>query len=193
MTNTDERLAVFPTETVYGLGCRADCNSAAEKIFSLKERPTDKPLPILLPTLPKSIRSLLSPQAGILADYYWPGKITLVLPCISPLENALGFSPGIDSVAIRVSAHPGVARATDILHGILFATSANASGASEVFSIQDIPQRILDGVDILIDGGRIPESLPSTVVDCTKIPVSILRVGAISTEEIRSVLDSSPA
>lgn len=178
-------LVAFPTDTVYGLGAHAFDQAAVERIYVAKARPRDKAIPILLASMAdiKLVASGVGEQALRLARRYWPGPLTLVVRKNDRVPNAVA----IDTVGIRVPDHP-VALALLALAGPLAVTSANLSdGESPVRAAEVLEQ--LDGrVEIILDGGTTPGGVPSTVVDCTREELLILRSGPLTLQDLHAAL-----
>lgn len=180
-------LLIFPTETLYGLGCVATNEVSLRQLFMVKERREGQPPPILISD-EQQLQLLVSEYnttAASLMQAHWPGSLTLILPArkgLSSLLTGLTTDGSTPTVGVRMSAHP-VARA--LCEGVgepLVATSANISGATgnaaNPHVIEDISRTLKSRVDIVIDGGAV-RGQPSTVVDCTgSIPI-ILRQGAL--------------
>jgi L-threonylcarbamoyladenylate synthase len=176
----DGAVFVYPTETIYGIGGRADREDVRERILVAKGRAADNPM-ILLAADPRVFErhgARFSAEARRLADAFWPGRVTLVV------SDAAG-----GTVAVRQSDHPFVTAIGPLVDAPLFSTSANLSGES----YDSDPTRIwrtFDGrVDFMIDCGALPPSAPSTVVRALDgEPPAVLREGAVSAEAIRGVL-----
>jgi len=187
--NEMQGLAVFPTDTVYGLGCSAHWQVGLKRIYALKGRPEEKPLPILLAAVPdREAFSDLGERIDTLARGVWPGKTTLILPLKDCLRKWLGIDWDADTIGIRVSSHPAVHAVTEQLGSPLAVTSANLSGGPESHSLSEIPENIKESADILIDGGILPPSHPSTVLDCSVWPPKVLRQGAMPKREIQNII-----
>ncbi len=181
---------VYPTDTVYGLGCNALDDIAVRHIFDIKAR-NSKPLPILARDM-KWVEELayLTDQHRKLAAKFWPGKFTLVLPkkeIIPPIVTT-----GLPSVGIRIADFPF----TDALLGAfgypLIGTSANLSGEPASGDIESIiaslgaqPRR----PDLIIDAGVLPKSNSSVVIDCSTDKPKVLRVGPSKPEDLLKLLD----
>lgn len=164
----------YPTETFYGLGCDPWNTHAVQRIFRLKGRPEDKPLPLLLPPGdPARFGISIPPLAKKLAEQHWPGPLTLVVP-------ATGFPPettaGTSTVAVRRSPHPFVSALLEILGKPLVTTSANLSGQAAAATGPDV-FRMIRGWDCLVDGGHLPGKRGSTIVDCTGDRPKLVREG----------------
>ena len=190
-------LAVLPTETVYGLGARADDPAALARVYATKGRPADHPLIVHIADL-DSLHAWSADvpfYAARLAERFWPGPLTLVLPrSIRALDAVTG---GQDTVALRLSEHPmfravldALARDTgDDAIGIA-APSANRFGGVSPTTAQHVVDELgslLQDRDVILDGGACGVGVESTIVDCTgDVPV-ILRPGAVSANDVREV------
>ena len=190
-------LAVLPTETVYGLGARADDPAALARVYATKGRPADHPLIVHIADLDAlhAWSADVPFYAARLAERFWPGPLTLVLPrSIRALDAVTG---GQDTVALRLSEHPmfravldALARDTgDDAIGIA-APSANRFGGVSPTTAQHVVDELgslLQDRDVILDGGACGVGVESTIVDCTgDVPV-ILRPGAVSANDVREV------
>ncbi|MFN3938158.1 MAG: L-threonylcarbamoyladenylate synthase [Gemmobacter sp.] len=182
------QLVAFPTETVYGLGGNALDPAAVAAIFAAKGRPAFNPLIVHAADLEAAQRLADLPEAGLrLAARFWPGPLTLV----APLRPGAGLAPavtaGLDTVAVRVPAHP-VAQALLRAAGVpLAAPSANASGKVSPTRAAHVLDTLDGRIAAVLDGGACPVGLESTIVSVGGAP-SILRPGGIPAEEIEAVL-----
>ncbi len=181
-------LVAFPTETVYGLGANALDEAAVRRIFIAKGRPTEDPLIVHLASredLPRVTRHL-PPEAEALARRFWPGPLTLVLPrgrAVPPSVTA-----GLDTVAVRVPAHP-VALALLRASGVpIAAPSANRFGHTSPTTARHVLDDLAGRVDLILDGGATMVGVESTVLDLTRSPAVILRPGGVTREALESVL-----
>ncbi|MDX1600742.1 MAG: L-threonylcarbamoyladenylate synthase [Anaerolineales bacterium] len=180
-------LVAFPTDTVYGLGADLHNEAAIERIYQVKQRPKDKAIPVLLAG-PDQLDEAARPPGDLaarLANRFWPGPLTLVLPRQSGLPANLG--PG-DSVGVRVPDHEFALLLLRDL-GPLAVTSANRSGGEDTRTAQAVYDQIGERVELILDGGRTPGGEPSTVVDCRGGEIKILRRGPISEAELRDALE----
>lgn len=179
-------LVAFPTDTVYGVGALAFDSAGIDRIFEAKGRDTAKAIPILVGTLEQlaEVTLMLTPSAQKLAQRYWPGALTLVVPRHPGLPENLSPVP---TVGVRMPDHPF---ALDLLRsaGPLAVTSANLSGQENPVSAQDVLAQLNGRIELVIDGGNAPGGVPSTVVDCTGEQARILRQGAIAGEEIAKIV-----
>ena len=180
-------LGAFPTDTVYGVGAIASDSAAVERLFEAKNRPPDKAIPILLARvedLERVVEGL--PHAALrLAWAFWPGALTLIFrrrrDFVSP---ALA---GGETVAVRVPDHPVARALIERVGEPLAATSANLSGRRSPVTAEEVREQIGASLDIIIDGGRCPGGVESTVVDVTVEPPRLLREGAIPRSELEQV------
>lgn len=181
------RLVVFPTETVYGLGANALDAAAVLGIFRAKGRPADNPLIVHLADvadLPLVAREV-APLARRLAQAFWPGPLTLVLPRAASVPDET--TGGLDSVAVRVPAHP-VARALIRSAGVpVAAPSANRSGRPSPTRAMDVLEDLGDIVDLVLDGGPTEVGVESTVLSLLTDPPTLLRPGGLGVEALREV------
>jgi L-threonylcarbamoyladenylate synthase len=182
------KLVAFPTETVYGLGADARNGKAVAGIFAAKGRPRFNPLIVHLRDRADAERhALFSPAALTLADTFWPGALTLVLPRRpgTPLSELV--SAGLDTVALRVPAHPIAAALLREAGLPIAAPSANPSGRISPTSAAHVAAGLSEEVDLILDGGTTPLGLESTVIGFDgEMPV-LLRPGAIAREAIEAV------
>jgi len=187
----------MPTETVYGLAADATDPVALARIFEVKGRPADHPLIVHLAD-PEDL-AIWAPEASQsaqrLAAAGWPGPLTLIVPRSERLPAAV--AGGRDSVGLRVPAHP-MARAMIRAAGVpVAAPSANRFGAVSPTTaehvIADLGELLDPERDVVLDGGPSPVGVESTIVDCTVDPVQILRAGAVTADQVRSVLDAEVA
>jgi L-threonylcarbamoyladenylate synthase len=179
-------LVALPTDTVYGLGSLAFSQSAAERIYAAKGRPAEKAIPVLLGVVEDMVRVALEvPEiAARLAARFWPGPLTLVVPRHPDVPEAVSALP---TVGVRIPDH-AVARALLRLAGPMAVTSANRSGAASPSSAEEVRSQLGGQVDLIIDDGRTPGGVPSTVVDCLGPEAKILREGPILRDDLLAVL-----
>lgn len=179
----------YPTETVYGLGGAAD-RQGVDAVLALKGRDADKRLLLLVDGL-QMIANLglrLDGRARELAERHWPGALTLVLPGeVERLPEELRGATG--GVAVRWTSHHGVSRLLETFGGPITSTSANRPGVPPATSAEEIAtewsEAISRGALMVLDGGRLEPSAPSTVVDCTGQQPRVIRPGAISMRVLR--------
>lgn len=181
-------LVVFPTETVYGLGANALDGGAAARIFAAKGRPQDNPLIAHIARLEElaSLVREIPGRARLLAEHFWPGPLTMVLPKSAAVPDAV--SAGLDTVAVRMPSHP-VARALISLAGVpVAAPSANRSGSPSPTTAAHCAADLDGRVDVILDGGPCEVGLESTVLSLAGEVPLLLRPGAVTLEQLREVL-----
>ncbi|HWV39408.1 MAG TPA: L-threonylcarbamoyladenylate synthase [Vulgatibacter sp.] len=184
----DGRLVAFPTETVYGLGALALDPIAVARIFEAKGRPTHNPLIVHVADrrLAREVVASWGERADALADAFWPGPLTLVLPKSTRVPAAI--TAGLDAVAVRIPSHP-VAR--DLLAAVgapVAAPSANRYTRISPTTARHVEKSLGGRIDAILDGGATPIGIESTVLDlCAEVP-RLLRPGAISADELREVV-----
>jgi Sua5/YciO/YrdC/YwlC family protein len=181
-------LIAFPTDTVYGVGALAFDGKAVESIYKAKDRPIEKAIPVLIgdATDMEKVGMDIPDIVYQLAARFWPGPLTCIVPKKPTLPESVSAT---ETVGVRVPDHE-VARA--ILHaaGPMAVTSANISGRPSPSTAQEVLAQLGGRIDLIIDGGTTPGSVPSTLVDCTGNELKILREGPISLEEIKLKLSS---
>lgn len=179
-------LVVMPTDTVYGLGAMVFDDTAVRSIYSVKGRSNEKAIPILIgdPSDLDRIALNISPMAKVLADYFWPGPLTLVVPKNSAIPDAVSSLP---TIGVRIPNHP-VTRKILRASGPLAVTSANLSGRENPSSAQEVLDQLDGLIHLIIDAGPVGEGSASTVVNCMGSVPIILREGPISLNQIRQVL-----
>jgi len=182
------KVIAFPTDTVYGIGADGFNERAIEQLFVVKERERGKAIPYLLADakdLAKFAREI--PRAAhLLAQKFWPGGLTLVVPAGAQVPKIL--IAGGDTIAVRVPNHSTTRALVDSLGVPLAATSANISGGENPANAQDVFAQLNGRLPLILDGGATRGNISSTVVDVTCDPPKVLRVGVISVEEIERVV-----
>ena len=181
-------LIVYPTETVYGLGVDPFNSVALDRVFRLKGRESGKALIILIHSS-ENLESLvleIPPGAQSLIDSFWPGPLTLIFKARPELPP--GLLGDRDTIAIRVSNAKTTSALLEALDGPITSTSANRSAKPPVLSAEEAEQEFQSEVDLILDGGIAASSQPSTLLDVTTNPVSLLREGRIPASEIREAV-----
>ena len=181
-------VVAYPTDTVYGLGaCMTDI-AAVDRIFQVKGRPKGMALPVLLADRSKLQRLLhqLPPSAQRLADEFFPGALTIILPKSDVVPDII--TGGGRTVAFRIPNHPVPLALIKGLGKPIVGTSANLSGQPSALTAVEVQTQIGDKIDMVIDGGRCPGGIESTVVDLSGEKPVIRRQGAISIEKLRKIL-----
>jgi L-threonylcarbamoyladenylate synthase len=179
----------FPTETVYGLGADATDEYAVARVFAAKGRPRFNPLIIHVTDLEHAAALVeVDPRARLLADRFWPGAMTLVLPRRRDCPVALLAGAGLDTLAVRAPNHP-VAQALLRASGLpIAAPSANRSGEVSPTTAAHVAAGLGDDVDMILDGGPCAVGLESTILDLTVEKPEILRHGAVTEEALTAVV-----
>ncbi len=182
-------LVAFPTETVYGLGADATNGEAVARLYAAKGRPSFNPLIVHVPDRADAERlAVFDEAAGRLANAFWPGPLTLVLPKRSPSPISELATAGLDTFALRVPAHP-VAR--DLLRAAgkpIVAPSANRSGHVSPTTAAHVLADLRGRVDLIVDGGPTTVGLESAIVACHDGRPRLLRPGAVAREAIERLL-----
>ena len=181
-------LVAFPTETVYGLGGNALDPQASMKIYAAKGRPSDNPLIVHIAEIDQlaEITTEIPQGAKILAEKYWPGPLTMILPKadIVPKET----TGGLDSVAVRFPSDRIAQELIKAAGGFVAAPSANTSGRPSPTMAEHVEEDLGDAIDMIIDGGQVGIGLESTSVAFTEDVPVVLRPGYISLEMLKETL-----
>lgn len=181
-------LVAFPTDTVYGIAAACRMRQAILRLYQVKLRARELPIPILVASQKQllQIAESVPKYAQRLADKFWPGAITLVFSRNPALPSELGPDK---TIGIRMPDHTFVLQLIRNV-GPLAVTSANRSGDRSSTSANEVLQQLEGKFELLIDGGKTRGQDPSTVVDCTGEQPIILREGPIAEDEINNVLAS---
>lgn len=169
-------IVAMPTETVYGLGGRADIKEVVSKLYDLKQRPKDKPFSFALSNIDKIIDKRFDtlPAFGYrLIEKFWPGPLTIIY-----------YAPDGQKVGIRVPSNIIAREILEELGQAIYLPSANISGQKEAVSAQEVEDIFNGKIDLIVDGGKCDNPKPSTLVDLTSRAFKVLREGAISEEDI---------
>ncbi|MBI3165799.1 MAG: threonylcarbamoyl-AMP synthase [Chloroflexi bacterium] len=179
-------IVAFPTDTVYGLGALAFNNAAIESIYTAKDRPLEKAIPILIGDLSDldKVGFDIPNMALRFAARFWPGPLTCVIPKKPTLPRAVSAT---STIAVRIPNHPD-ALALLRAAGPMAVTSANISGSPNPLTAQDVYDQLNGRIPLILDGGKTPGGIPSTLVDCTGEKPVILREGPITLENLISAL-----
>lgn len=182
-TLSDGGIIVFPTDTVYGIGCNPYYDESVERIFQIKDRSEDKPLPVMgysISDIEKLVH--MSPLAKSLAQYFWPGALTIVSPC---KDNNISrrVMAGGDNLAVRI---PGNRCTQSLLRfcKYLIGTSANVSGRKPCTTSYEVLSSGLSGFDLVLDGGALGGGIESTIIEVMDSNVRILREGVIKSDKV---------
>lgn len=181
-------LVAFPTDTVYGVGALAFDRMAVESIYTAKDRPVEKAIPILIGDVDDLAKVAISiPEIALkLAAHFWPGPLTLVIPKNPELSDIVSAGP---TVGVRMPDHL-FARSLLRTAGPMAVTSANLSGQPSPTTAGDVFSQLGKRITLIIDGGITPGGVPSTVVDCTSGEPQIIRSGPIPKREILAISES---
>ena len=182
-------IVAFPTETVYGLAADATSEAAVARIYAAKARPTFNPLIAHVASLDAALeQGLFSAEAQHLAKAFWPGPLTLVVPLAPGATVCPAARAGLQSIALRVPVHPVALGLIAAAGRPLAAPSANRSGRVSPVTAAHVAEDLSDAIDLILDGGRCPMGLESTVISCLEGPPRLLRPGAIASVDIEAVL-----
>ena len=181
-------LVAFPTETVYGLGGNALDPKASMKIYAAKGRPSDNPLIVHIADIKDlaKITTEIPEGARILAEKYWPGPLTMILPKADSVPKET--TGGLDSVAVRFPSDRIAQELIKAAGGFVAAPSANTSGRPSPTMAEHVEEDLGDAIEMIIDGGQVGIGLESTIVDCTEDVPVVLRPGYISLEMLKDTL-----
>ena len=185
-------IVAFPTDTVYGVAVVGHRRDRLDALFALKSRPVDRRIPMLVADLVQAVDAgwHADDRARALADAFWPGALTLVLPSAPDLERATDET----TQAFRAPDHP-VALALIRAAGPLYATSANVSGEPDALGADDVLVAFAtkqDELGGLVLGGSVPGGQPSTVLDLSVDPARVLRPGPIGRNALVALVDVAP-
>ena len=179
---------VFPTETLYGLGADALSDTAVEKVFQLKGRDPNNPIPVLIDG--RNMLGTLVADIPLLAEAliarFWPGPLTLVLAARKDIPRPLLNSNG--GIGVRLSSQPIATQIVKALGHPLTATSANPSGEAPARTLQEAKQYFSGQIDVFVDGGELTSRTGSTVVEISADKVKIIRAGEIGAAQLESAL-----
>jgi len=178
---------VFPTDTVYGLGANPFNEMSVLKVYEIKGREFNKPLPILVSNINTAMKlGVFDERALKLARKFWPGSLTIVVRRKMGIASlALG---GQDKIALRIPNHKVALKLAESLGGAIVGTSANISGLKAAKTANEAKEMLGNRVRLILDAGPSPKKVPSTIVDVTVTPFKIIRLGPVSIEEIEKVI-----
>lgn len=179
-------LVAFPTDTVYGVGALAFDGKAVESIYTAKDRPLEKAIPILIGDMDDLDKVAISiPSITLkLASRFWPGPLTILVPKKPELPESISAT---STIGVRMPDHE-IARALLRAAGPMAVTSANISSQANPTTAEEVFAQLGGRIELIIDGGKTPGGMPSTLVDCTGDEIKVLREGPISEEDLRSAL-----
>lgn len=178
---TSGGIGIFPTDTVYGIGCRLDNEDALKRLFAIRNRPEEKAVLAVVDSIEMAEEYLLSIPQDVrsqLIDRYWPGGLTIVLPCrtekVPPIARGGGLTLGV-----RQTNHSILLQILKELKVPLVAPSANFAGEPTPRTFEEVNRKLLSMVDCVIEGKSGGDE-PSTVIDCSVTPWKIIRQGAVA-------------
>jgi len=183
----EDGIIAYPTETFYALGAAAFSRKAVERVYRLKRRDPVKPLSVIVSDLEMlgEIAGPFPPSFRVLAEEFWPGPLTLVLPASERLPE---FMPGpAGTIAVRIPPLAWLRRLVRDIRQPLTATSANLAGEMEMADPAGVAAVFRGRIDVIVDGGPSPGGAPSTIVDLTSAEPRILREGAVPSARIRAL------
>jgi len=181
-------LVAFPTETVYGLGADATNPKAIARLYRAKGRPAFNPLIAHVGDLAAARRIAdFDATAMALAEAFWPGPLTLVLPRSADCAVAELATAGLDTIAVRVPAHPVALAILRAFGGPVVAPSANLSGHVSPTTAAHVQGDLAGRIDLIVDGGPVTVGVESTIVGCFEVPM-LLRPGGLPRDDIERVL-----
>ncbi|NPU65680.1 threonylcarbamoyl-AMP synthase [Bradyrhizobium sp. 83012] len=182
-------LVAFPTETVYGLGADAANAAAIARLYQAKGRPAFNPLIAHVANIAAARRiGRFDATAERLADAFWPGPLTLVVPQAPGCTVADLATAGLDTVAIRIPSHPIARALLAAFGGAVVAPSANISGHVSPTTAAHVAADLRGRIDLILDGGPVEVGVESTIVGCFEQP-TLLRPGGVPSEAIETMLD----
>lgn len=183
------KLVAFPTETVYGLGADATSECAVAAVFAAKGRPHFNPLIVHVSGL-EAAEALagFDARARRIATQFWPGPLSLVLPRRDSSGLSLLASAGLDTVAIRVPAHPVAQQLLRAFGRPIAAPSANRSGRVSPTAAMHVAAELGEDIALILDAGRTPVGVESTVLDLTGAAPALLRPGGVTREALEALL-----
>ncbi|MEW6255214.1 MAG: L-threonylcarbamoyladenylate synthase [Pseudomonadota bacterium] len=182
-------LVAFPTETVYGLGADAGNPRAVAGVYAAKGRPAFNPLIAHVPHLEAAAAlGEMTPAARLLAQAFWPGPLTLVLPCLDTDAVCELARAGLDTLAVRVPAHPVARTFLEAAGRPVVGPSANRSGHVSPTDAAHVLNDLSGRIDAVLDAGPSPVGVESTIVDCSGPEPRLLRPGGLSRDRLEAVL-----
>jgi L-threonylcarbamoyladenylate synthase len=181
-------LVAFPTETVYGLGANALNPYAVAKIFEVKNRPTFDPLIVHIAKIEwlEKLTKEIDDRAFKLIEKFWPGPLTLILPKSQIVPDIV--TAGLPTVAIRMPSHPVALALIENSETPISAPSANRFGYISPTTAEHVEKQLGDKIDLILDGGRCPIGVESTVLSLIDDEPTVLRPGGLPVEEIERII-----
>lgn len=187
-TLKDGGVVAFPTDTVYGVGVDPFQPEAVRKLYEVKGRPIDKPIPILVGSVSdvERIAQNLPASFFLLAEHFWPGGLTLIVEAKTlPPE----VTAGGNTVGVRMPDHPLALALLRRFSGAIATTSANKSDEPPATSAEEVQSELGELISIILDGGQTATRIASTVLDLSVSPPEIRRQGSISMDQLAPFID----
>ena len=181
----EHKIIALPTDTVYGVGVKYGDLNDLERLKQAKHRPETKPIPMMVSNIEQMKQvAMVDKRVEKIAQHFLPGALTLVLPVKECVDAA--YTNGLSTIAIRIPDEPFILKVIDEINTPLLVTSANQSGQKTALTSDDVYEQLpkIDGIVL----GTCKALKASTIVDCTKESLTILREGPISLEELNSVI-----
>lgn len=183
-------LIIYPTDTVYGIGASIESEEALKRLYEAKSRSFSSPLIALVDSVDRisKIADFEERKEVLekLSAAFWPGGLTIILKAKDRVPKIM--ISGGDTIGVRIPNHEIALNVIRAVGGILPTTSANISGEATPSTFKEVSEEIKKKTDIVIDGGACPIGEASTILDFTKQTIQILRIGAISKEQIESII-----
>ena len=178
----DGGIIIYPTDTVFGIGCRIDDEKAIKRLFKLKNRSEKQAVPVLVDSIEMAKRYAEIPRVveNRLIRHFWPGALTIILRCNREDISKLILGEG-NTIGLRMSNHKIPLEIIKELGVPIVGTSANTHGKPSAIHLDELDPELLNSVDLVIPG-EVKEGISSTIIDCTKDPWEILRQGSMKIE-----------
>jgi len=182
-------LVVYPTDTLYGLGADPYSRDAVLRVYRAKRRPLDRPLPVLVSSIEAAERLVVFNEAARrLAERFWPGALTLILPLRHDAPVPRELHAGTGRLGVRMPAHRVALALIESAGGALTGTSANRHRMPPPRTAQEAIEQLNGEVDVVVDAGPAPHGEPSTIVDLSATPPRVIREGAVPAREVLQAL-----
>lgn len=173
-------IVIFPTDTAFGIGCRMDNENSIKKLFSIRKRPLNQATPILFNSVEMMKNYLFDIPEEVkeeLMDKYWPGALTIILPCKT--EKVFNLIRGnTNNIGVRIPDNNNLISIIEMTGVGILGPSANFHGEATPYNFKDLDPKLIKLVDYVLEGScRIKEQ--STIIDCSVVPWNIIREGAV--------------
>jgi L-threonylcarbamoyladenylate synthase len=182
---------LYPTETMYGLGCDATNESSVRRLFAIKLRPETRPMLVLIgnTTMLNKLTGKVPQLASSLMKHYWPGPLTILLEVGKDVPQAL--TSGTGRIGVRMPGSTFCMKLLEVSGRPIVSTSANISGRAIPSDVASMKDAFLDKVDLFVDAGSLRRSLPSTIIDVNGTSLTLIREGAIPWEDIQNFTETT--